>query len=106
VVENRAVVIGLAGKFWLPLPNMILLTDAKDFIDFDRPGFSKTAFNFLIETKDQGGVVLSTETRVRSFGGVAKVLFLFYWAIISPYSAWIRVEMLNMVKIEAESGAK
>ena len=102
--DNQEVVLGLVGKFWSLNPIMVQLSSTEDFINYREPGHCKTAFNFLIEEKEDGMVSLSTETRVASFGSTAKTLFRFYWFVIGPYSAWIRVELLRMIKEQAETG--
>lgn len=100
-VENREMVIGFVGKFWQPRPKMISFTNPTEFINFNESGNGKAAWNLLIESNDDGTVTLSTETRVLSLGGEAK-LFRFYWAIIKPFSGWIRLEFLKIIKEKAE----
>ena len=102
-VKNQEVVIGLGGKFWQPTPDMIKLSNTTDFISFNQTGYSKAAWNFYIERNDDGTVTLSTETRVLCLGEQVKCSFRFYWGVIRPYSGWIRLEILKMIKEQAEN---
>lgn len=101
-VENQEVVIGFTGKFWQLRPTLIHLSSAVDFINFNQPGYSKTAWNLYIERNDDGTATLSTETRILCLGERAKSSFRLYWAIIRPYSSLIRLEMLKMIKEQTE----
>lgn len=100
-IENREIVLGFAGKFWHPRPKLIHFTNALEFISFNESGNGKAAWNMYIESNNNGTVTLSTETRILSLGGEAK-LFRFYWAIIRLFSGWIRLELLKIIKKEAE----
>ncbi|SFG29296.1 hypothetical protein SAMN05660649_01300 [Desulfotomaculum arcticum] len=102
-VENQEVIIGFAGKFWQQRPTNIQLSSAADFINFNQTGYSKVAWNLYIERNDDGTATLSTETRILCLEGRAKSSFRLYWAIIRPYSGWIRLEMLKMIKERAEN---
>ena len=102
-VENQEVVIGFAGKFWQPNGDMIHLSKATDFIRFKQTGYSKAAWNLYIKRNNDDTVTLSTETRILCLGDRAKSSFRFYWAVIRPYSGWIRLEMLKMIKEQAEN---
>lgn len=102
-VDNQEVVMGTVGKFWRLKPTLIHLSSAADFIDFSKSNYSKVAWNFHLESNDDGSVTLSTETRILCLGGGAIFLFRLYWAIIRPYSGWIRLEMLKLIKEQAES---
>lgn len=102
-VDNQEVVMGSVGKFWRLKPTLIQLSNATDFISFNKLSYSKVAWNLFIERNDDESVTLSTETRILCLGWGAKFLFRLYWAIIRPYSGWIRVEMLKIIKAQAES---
>lgn len=104
-VENQEVIIGLTGKFWQPTAEMIQLSSAADFINFNQTGYSKAAWNFYIVQNTGNNVTVSTETRIWCLGWRAKCLFLLYWIVIRPFSGWIRLEMLKMIKERAEGKA-
>ncbi len=95
-VRNQEIVLGLAGKFWQPSSGLVKMSTPEEFINFNQTGYCKVAWNLYIERNN--GVTLSTETRVLCLGWRAKLFFLFYWAIIRPFSGWIRLEMLKMIK--------
>lgn len=102
-VENQEVVLGFVGKFWHLRPTLINLSSAADFMSFNQPNNGKVAWNLYIERNDDGTATLSTETRILCMGGRAKFLVRLYWAIIRPYSGWIRLEMLKIIKKQAEN---
>lgn len=102
-VENQESVIGFVGKFWQSTGDMIHLSNAADFINFNQTGYAKVALNFYIERNDDGSATLSTETRILCLGGRAKFFFGLYWVIIRPYSGWIRLEMLKIIKEQTEN---
>lgn len=101
-VDKQESVIGLVGKFWRS-GDTVYLSNAADFINFTQTGYAKVAMNFFTEKNDDVSATLSTETRILCLGGRAKLLFGLYWAIIRPYSGWIRLEMLKMIKEQAEN---
>ncbi len=104
-VSQQEIVMGFVGRFWLPTGGFVQSLQTDSFIDFNRTGYCKAAWNFYIEHNPDVTVTLSTETRVLALGRRAKFLFRIYWAIIKPFSGWIRLEMLKMIKEQAEGYA-
>ncbi len=102
-VDNKEVIVGLIGKFWTPTVGILKGLRAQEFEDFNRAGYAKTAANFYIEQKTDGSLALSTETRILCLGPKAKIKFSIYWMIIRPFSGWLRLIMLGLVKKQAES---
>ncbi len=99
---NEEVVLGLIGKFWLPAPPQVNLKDGAEFLRFNDPHYAKAAMNFHLES--QNGVTrLTTETRVNVPDSTARLLFRFYWTLIGFFSGWIRIDMLQRIKHEAEA---
>ena len=98
--KNREMVIGLAGQFWRPTGNLQEV-DAGSFREFNEPGFAKAAWNFSLDEAG-GETKLATETRIQCMGDTARSRFGFYWTFIQPFSAWIRMEMLKLVKKKAQ----
>lgn len=101
-VENQEVVLGMSGKFWKPKAEVLQFESVDDFINFNQTGFVKVAWNFYIEKNGDGTTTLSTETRNLCYGEKAKSRFRIYWWVIRPYSGWIRIEILKMIKKQAE----
>lgn len=98
--QNKEMVIGLAGQFWRPTGNMQKI-DADTFREFNTPGFAKATWNFSME--EAGGETnLATETRIQCMDDRSRSRFGFYWTFIRPFSGWIRMEMLRLVKKKAE----
>lgn len=103
-VENKEVVIGFAGRFWRPSGNVASYVKAEDFVGFKKTGYCKSAWNFYIDQEKGDKLRLSTETRILCYGWSAKIPFSLYWAAIRPFSGWIRIEMLKMIKKQACQG--
>ena len=98
VAENppHEFVIGLAGKFWTPSGGAVEIK-SEEFRDFSLDGHSIVVTNFSLETRGQGRTRVSTESRVRSNGAQAKLAMRAYWAVIYPFSKYIRREMLKSI---------
>lgn len=99
---NRELLLGIAGKFWMPSGEMRKI-DSETFRSFNEPGFAKAVWNFAVE-ENRGSTVLSTETRVKCLDADSRRSFGFYWTVIRPFSGLIRMEMLRLIKQRAENG--
>ena len=100
--QAREIVIGIIGQFWKPAASTIEINSLEEFLNFQKKGFSKAALNLQIIAQQNGSSLLSTETRVVSFGS-AKDKFGTYWRFIKPFSGMIRREILRKIKRQAES---
>jgi hypothetical protein len=99
---GEELVLGLAGRFWRPAAEIVRLTP-DEFRTFRRPGNALAVWNFRLEDED-GGVRLTTETRVRCVDEAARRSFLRYWRVVGPFSGLIRVRMLRSIRRTAERG--
>jgi len=103
-VPDRALVLGVAGRFWSPRGALQRLSpDA--FQQFDRPGWAKAVWSFVIEPAGAGRVRLVTETHIRCFGTAARRRFGRYWVLVGPFSGLIRRECLRLVRQDVEHTA-
>lgn len=93
-------VMGLAGQFWKPSGRPIELRPA-DFQSFDIDGFSIVVWNFHLASLGDASTKITTESRVRSNGRSAKAAMSIYWALIYPFSKFIRREILRSIAQEA-----
>lgn len=100
--QGREIVVGIAGQFWKPVAKTVAINSLEEFLHFERNGYSKAALNLQITPAQNGISVLSTETRVRSYGS-AKEKFRSYWQFIKPFSGLIRREILRKIKKQAEA---
>jgi hypothetical protein len=62
----------------------------------------KIAWNFCLTSGPKNITRLSTETRIQCFGDAARLLFSWYWFFIKPFSGIIRMEMLKIVRQQAQ----
>jgi hypothetical protein len=100
-LQDREIVLGIAGQFWKPTSKIVHIHSLQEFLDFDRDGYCKAAMNMKIIPKTPQQSLLSTETRVLCYGA-AKKHFRNYWRVIGPFSGLIRLEMLRKIRKKAE----
>ena len=102
---NCEVVLGIIGKFWQATSDdpskRKPAKDAREFMEFDKPGYAKAIMNFQVIEEDDH-VVVRTETRIQALDEQARSKFRFYWRLILPGSALIRMLWLNAIKRRAE----
>jgi len=65
------------------------------------PGFALATMNFVVMANDQGGSLVSTETRVFANDPSSRRRFAAYWRIIYPGSAIIRRMWLRAIQRRA-----
>ena len=65
-------------------------------------GTARAAWNFLVERTPDGGVTLSTETRVQPADAESARRFRRYWWLVRPWSGLTRRYMLRAIRREAE----
>jgi len=100
-VPGREILIGLAGRFWLPHGDMKKI-DAQTFKKFNVAGYAKAVWNFALRSEGSA-VRLTTETRVKCTDSASRRWFGLYWTVVRPFSGLIRMEMLKAIKRKAES---
>ena len=101
---GREIVFGITGKFWAPreMAHLEPVSDARAYIEFDKPGRAKGAMAFVVEPLPDGRTLLRTETRVTCSDLRARVLFAVYWTLIGIPSGLIRKDMLRAIARRAE----
>jgi hypothetical protein len=95
-IPDKEMVLGRVGRFWMPSGGIVTMP-ADRVKDFNKNGFAKAICNFCVQKGEGGGTVLSTETRIQTYGNVAKMLFGMYWLIVRPFSGSIRILMLKEI---------
>lgn len=98
-VEPVELVYGLVAQPWRLSGNIHKVT-AEEFVVFDTPGFARIVWNYRIDEAD-GGVRLTTTTRVRCTDDFSERRFRRYWRLIGPFSAVIRKRSLDSVRRRA-----
>lgn len=97
----REFVLGLVGRFWTP-GGGLRRVGAGAFGAFNEPGYAKTVWNFCATVGPEGGILLTTETRVLCLDAVSRRWFRLYWILVGPFSGLIRREALRCIRREAE----
>lgn len=99
-IPNQEIMLGLVGRFWTASGD-IQKMDAESFRQFNQTGFAKALWNFSLHAIT-GGVILRTETRIKCLDEQSRRKFARYWRIVRPFSGWVRMEALRIIKSEAE----
>jgi len=101
--NDREIVIGTVGQFWKMSGGVVRgITDAHDFLAFNRKGYAKAAMNFHIKQSTNGLVTIRTETRIHALDVTSRRKFARYWKVVHPGSALIRAMWLRAIKRRAE----
>ncbi|MFN2432947.1 MAG: hypothetical protein ABR599_09090 [Gemmatimonadota bacterium] len=98
----RELALGVAGRFWTP-SGCIQRLDLRTFAAFGEAGSAKAVWGFTVEPLGPDLSRLSTETRVACYGEGARRRFRLYWAVVRPFSGFLRRRMLAVVKRAAET---
>lgn len=61
----------------------------------------RIAWNFVAERGGDGKHLVSTETRVHCSASWLRAVFGAYWVVIRPFSGWIRLVMLRLLRDDA-----
>lgn len=97
---GREVVLGVTGRFWKPTGN-VTPSAAADFRAPLPPGIARAVWNFVVQERDDGTSLLTTETRVACADAAALRSFRRYWLMVGPFSALIRRHMLRAIAAAA-----
>ncbi len=98
---GREIVLGTIGAFW-KLKGGKRSAATSEQLMLPPPGTAAAIWNFRVAQHGPGADV-HTETRVLCGDAAARRKFLRYWAVVGPFSALIRRQMLATIKDEAES---
>jgi hypothetical protein len=98
---GQEIVFGLIGRFWTRSAG-IQSVGADAFVPFEQSGFAKAVGNLAFAPRDDRSIRVTTETRVRCYGGAARLSFRLYWLLVGPFSGLIRREWLRLIKERAE----
>ncbi len=71
-------------------------------IDASQPNI-KIIWNFYFKEIEENKTLVSTETRILCLTKKSKRMFFLYWFFVKPFSGLIRLEMLRLIKKEAEN---
>jgi hypothetical protein len=99
--SSKELLLGLIGKPWTP-DGCLVDFSAKEFKDFDKPGYAKVAWNFSLKSADTGTSQLATETRIACTDDESRWNFGIYWFFVSSLSGLTRKEILQVIKSQAE----
>jgi hypothetical protein len=100
---GREIVQGVVGQWWKlgGTRNVPAIDSREAFEAFDRPGYAKATFSFLLQDAGPGRIRLVTETRVLATSPDARRRFRRYWVLIRLGSGLVRRVMLAAIKDRA-----
>lgn len=102
--EGRYIAMGAVTQPWKQ--NVVFRgLSPEEFEAFREPGFAKIAWTLEAKPTGPSSSIFSTETRVSTTDAASREKFRRYWSLLSPGIILIRLEMLRLVKAEAERRA-
>ncbi len=101
--SDAEIVYGLAGRFWRLDYGLKPISDGRDFMTFNEPGFAKLALNFSVESVNERASILTTETRISCIDKSATAHIAPYWYLIRPVSGLIRRRILRAIRRASEA---
>ncbi len=85
---------GVAGRLWAGRGGLAHLGGPEDYRAWDEPGTARVAVLTSVRARPDGGSEIVTETRVRCLDRSALRRFRAYWAVVGPFSRFIRIDLL------------
>jgi hypothetical protein len=104
-IPQKEVLLGIAGRFWRPDGGIVHGLTPEEFRLFRRDGCAKAVWSFSLSPANDG-TLLTTETRVQTFGRPAHLKFRLYWLAVGAFSGLMRKAMLREVKRIAEQAER
>lgn len=98
------VVAGVIAAPWKVGSAPVAVSDAREFVAFQEPGYMKGAMNFSVAPSD-GGTELRIETRVLTTDPASRQAFGRYWMLVRFGSAEVRRGWLRAARRRAEAAA-
>lgn len=96
---HSSIVFGAAGRFWSMSDNApITFDDARQFVEFDRPGYAKTVARLDAFDNGDGTTRIETETLVTGTDAASTRRFGAYWRLIRLPSGAIRRSWLGAIE--------
>ncbi|HUS00121.1 MAG TPA: hypothetical protein VMY77_00255 [Chitinophagaceae bacterium] len=75
----------------------------KEFVIDASQHNTKIIWNFYFKEIETNKTIVSTETRILCLTKRSKALFSLYWFFVKPFSGITRLEMLRLIRKEAEN---
>ncbi|MGE5636587.1 MAG: hypothetical protein ACM3UV_06580 [Nocardioidaceae bacterium] len=96
---------GLCGRIWSLRRDYPALRDASDFRAWREPGTVRVLFGHWVESRDDGGAALVSETRVEPVDRAAALRTRALWSLIGGFERFIGSEPLALAARRAEEAA-
>lgn len=100
--STHSSISGLAGRVWALGDVFASLDGADDFAAFAQPGTAKVAVLNQVRPCAGGSEILS-EARVWCTDRRARLRFVPFWAVVGPFSRFIRLDLLSTAARQARS---
>jgi len=99
--HGREIVFGAATRPWVAKPVFRGLK-AQEFPGFCEKDYVKIAWTLRVDKLQQDRALVVTETRAIATSRTARRKFRFYWALVAPGTALIRIVALREIKRQVE----
>jgi hypothetical protein len=100
---ERFSVSGVAGRIWTPSGDYAHFETPGDYREYARRGAAKVAVMTEV-TERGGGAEIASEWRVWVEGRRARFVFRGFWAVVAPFTRFVRGEVLAAAVRSAERG--
>ena len=91
------IAFGVIGRFWSGETQWEEL-DARDFASFHEPGLARIGCHLLLETLNDGSIVLTYEARTLATDPASRRAFLRYWRLVSPLVGVVMRSTLRVIE--------
>jgi hypothetical protein len=85
---------GAAGRLWARRGGLAHLEGPEEYRTWEEAGTARVAVLNTVRPRPGGGSEIGTETRVRCVDRRALLRFRPYWALVGPFSRFIRIDLL------------
>jgi hypothetical protein len=100
---ERHSISGVAGRLWTPTGHYARFETGADYKEYAERGTAKVALMTSVREHERGSEIVA-ESRVWCVDRRAQLRFRPYWALVGPFTRFIRLELLAAVTSRAESG--
>lgn len=101
--SDHSSISGLAGRLWMLGDVFATLAGPDDYADFAEPGTAKVAVLNQVRPHGRSGSKIVSEARVWCTSRSARIRFAPFWAVVGPFSRFIRLDLLAAAERQARS---
>lgn len=101
--STHSSISGLAGRLWALGGAFAAIEGAEDYAAFAEPGTAKVALLNQVRPNGRSGSEIVSEGRVWCTDRSARLRFTPFWALVGPFSRFIRLDLLSRAAAQARA---